>query len=93
MPHGLGGARLMADSGNLQRISPDSGGPTAGDSAPGRANPAALTVAQLARTLGIDEDKVRAHLAAGAPAGPGSAVNLVHYVAWLNKELAGTDGD
>ncbi|OQB83261.1 MAG: hypothetical protein BWX88_03450 [Planctomycetes bacterium ADurb.Bin126] len=57
------------------------------------ANPAALTVEQLARLLGIDAEKVLDHVAAGAPVGPGQRVNLVHYAAWLNKEMGRTDGD
>ena len=60
---------------------------------PGAANPAALTVAQLARMLGVGEQKVRDHVAAGAPTGPGGTINLVHYSAWLNRELANRDGD
>ena len=61
--------------------------------ADGPANPAALTVEQLARMLGVPAQKVREHVDAGAPTGPGGTVNLVHYAAWLNRELARTDGD
>ena len=63
---------------------------------PGAVNPAALTAAQLARMLAVPEETVRRHLAAGAPAGADGSVNLVHYAAWLNKELASlgeNDGD
>ena len=56
-------------------------------------NPAALSVTQLARMLGVPPEKVREHVAAGAPTGPGGTVNLVHYAAWLNRELVRTDGD
>jgi DeoR/GlpR family transcriptional regulator of sugar metabolism len=59
-------------------------------------NPAALTVAQLARMLAVPEETIRRHLAAGAPAGADGRVHLVHYAAWLNKELASlgeNDGD
>ena len=59
----------------------------------GPANPAALSVQQLARMLGVPAEKVRDHVAAGAPTGPDGTINLVHYTAWLNHELARTDGD
>jgi len=70
--------------------------PADGPSAPGGAgvvNPAALTVEQLARMLAVPEETIRRHLAAGAPASADGRVNLVHYAAWLNKELARDDGD
>ena len=63
---------------------------------PGAVNPAALSVAQLARMLGVPEQTIRRHLAAGAPASADGRVNLVHYAAWLNRELASSgenDGD
>ncbi len=56
-------------------------------------NPAALSIAQLAKMLGVPADTVREHVGAGAPTGPGGTVNLVHYAAWLNRQIAGTDGD
>ena len=60
---------------------------------PGAVNPAALTVEQVARMLGVSQQKVRDHVAAGAPTGPDGTVNLVHYTAWLNRELGRNDGD
>ncbi len=57
------------------------------------ANPVALTLAQLARLLGMPEETIRRHVAAGAPAGADGRMNLVRYAAWLNRELAKTDGD
>jgi|GEM_PF-803224 predicted transcriptional regulator len=56
------------------------------DGAPARLDPAALTVAQLARLLGVAEQKVREHVARGAPVGPDGRINLVHYTAWLLKK-------
>ena len=56
----------------------------------------ALAVDQLARMLGVPEETIRRHLAAGAPASADGRVNLVHYAAWLNRELASSgenDGD
>jgi len=74
---------------------PPADGPSA-PGGPGAINPAALSVAQLARMLGVPEETIRRHLAAGAPASVDGRVNLVHYAAWLNKELASlgeNDGD
>jgi len=74
---------------------PGAEGPSAGGGR-GAASPAALTVEQLARMLGVPAGKVRNHVAAGAPTGPGGTINLVHYAAWLNQELgylAENDGD
>ncbi len=83
----------MAISEESPQIPANAGGEITAEAGPGRANPAALTVEQLARTLALPEDTVHAHLAAGAPAAPGGTINLIHYVAWLNKELASRDGD
>jgi hypothetical protein len=43
--------------------------------------------------LSVSEEKVRSHLAAGAPTAADGTVNLVNYAAWLNRQLAGSDGD
>jgi len=51
-----------------------------------RANPAALTPADVARLLGVAEDVVQKHLAQGAPRAADGTMNLVHYAAWLNRE-------
>lgn len=56
-------------------------------------DPAALTPAQLARLLGVPEDKIREYIAAGAPTAGDGTVNLVHYTAWLNRRLKERDGD
>lgn len=61
--------------------------------APARLDPAALTVPQLARLLGVSEQKVREHVADGAPIGAVGMINLVHYTAWLNRRLKERDGD
>jgi len=60
---------------------------------PAAMNPAALTAAQAARLLGVAEEAVRDHVAAGLPVGPGETINLVHYAAWLNRRLKERDGD
>ena len=57
----------------------------------------ALTVAQVAKVLSaaggrrITEEMVRADIDAGAPVNPDGTINLVHYTAWLAKEMAGGD--
>lgn len=83
---------MSTDEGSGLNSQPPSDGPFA-PGGPGPINPTALTVAQLARMLGLPEETIRRHLAAGAPTGVDGTVNLVHYAAWLNKELARTDGD
>jgi hypothetical protein len=63
------------------------------DAAPsGPVNPNALpvaTAALLLRRAGgeVSEAMLRADLAAGAPANADGTINLVHYAAWLVREL------
>lgn len=58
---------------------------------------AALTVAQVAKVLSaaggrrITEEMLRADIDAGAPANADGTINLVHYTAWLVREVAGGD--
>lgn len=60
---------------------------------PATLNPQALTVAQAARLLSragaspVTEAMIEADLAAGAPANRDGTINLVHYAAWLVKEM------
>ncbi len=57
----------------------------------------ALTVAQTAKVLSaaggrkITEDMLRADIDAGAPVNADGTINLVHYAAWLVREVAGGD--
>ena len=59
-------------------------------------NPASMSVAELARALGVPEATIRRHLSEGAPRQPGPGggdrLNLVHYAAWLNMEPTDNDG-
>lgn len=76
---------------------PENGPRSGQESAPqAPVNPAAMTVAELARALGIPEATIRRHLAEGAPRQPGPGggdrLNLVHYAAWLNMEPTDIDG-
>jgi hypothetical protein len=59
----------------------------------GAANPAALTVEQLARALALPVETVRRHVEEGAPVGADGTVNLIHYAAWLNKRMGSVNGD
>ena len=83
----------MATSQTANENSTPAAGEVPPPGGPGAVNPAALTVDQLARLLAVPEEIIRRHLAAGAPANVDGRVNLVHYAAWLNKELAKDDGD
>jgi hypothetical protein len=56
-------------------------------------SPTALSVADAARLLSrvggqaVSERAIQADLAAGAPTNPDGTVNLVHYTAWLVREM------
>jgi hypothetical protein len=60
----------------------------------GAINPAALTVEQAARILTAvggrwtTEETIRRHLEEGAPTTADGRINLVHYMAWLIRELS-----
>ena len=64
----------------------------------GQLNPAALAPDDLARLLTaasgvpVDADDVRADIDAGAPSNPDGTLNLVHYAAWLVRQLAAQGG-
>lgn len=57
-------------------------------------NPAAMPVADAARMLAraggqrVTEDMLRADIDAGAPTNADGSINLVHYAAWLVKEMS-----
>lgn len=60
-------------------------------------NPTALSVTNAARLLTrvggtpITEAMIEADVAAGAPANRDGSINLVHYAAWLVREMANRD--
>ena len=58
----------------------------------GRLDPAALSVHDAARMLGVERAWLEADLEAGAPRNADGTVNLVHYAAWLNL-AQGEDAD
>jgi hypothetical protein len=39
----------------------------------------------------VSEEALRADLEAGAPTNPDGTINLVHYAAWLAKEMGHAD--
>ena len=55
-------------------------------------DPTALTVAQLAKAIGVDPALVQADVDAGAPAavagkkGRRRRINLIHYLAWVEAQ-------
>lgn len=63
------------------------------DEAP-KLNPTALTLADAARLLSaaggqaVTVEMLEADVAAGAPTNADGTLNLVHYAAWLVKEMA-----
>jgi hypothetical protein len=56
-------------------------------------NPGSLTLAEVARLLSagggrkVTPEQVQADVNAGAPANPNGTINLVHYTAWLLREV------
>jgi len=58
-------------------------------------NPAALRVEDAAKVLSrvggkpVTADQLEADIDAGAPTNADGSVNLVHYAAWLVKEMSG----
>ena len=57
-------------------------------------NPMAMDAADAARLLsragggGVTEDMLRADIESGAPTNADGTVNLVHYAAWLVREMS-----
>ena len=71
--------------------------PTQDPAAPGGAgalSPSAMTLEQAARVLAAvgaryaTVENIRRDIEAGAPVNVDGTVNLVHYAAWLAKEMA-----
>ena len=61
-------------------------------------NPGAMSVAEVAKLLSagggkkITAEEIQADIDAGAPTNPNGTINLVHYTAWLLREMQ-TGGD
>jgi hypothetical protein len=62
-------------------------------------NPAALAIADAARLLAkvggpaITEAMLRDDLASGAPTNADGTINLVHYAAWLVRDMGRSAGE
>ncbi len=60
---------------------------------PTTVNPAALSIDDICRMLSaaggrkVTREQVQADLDAGAPANANGTINLVHYTAWLLREV------
>ena len=60
-------------------------------------NPTSLAVADAARLLTkaggqpVNAEMIQADLATGAPSNADGTINLVHYAAWLVREMASRD--
>ena len=58
-----------------------------------KVNPLALSVAEAARMLSaagarrITPEQIQADVVAGAPVGADGRINLIHYAAWLVREV------
>ena len=50
-------------------------------------NSTALTVEDVSRVLGCEQEKVARDIENGAPTNADGTINLIHYAAWLNKML------
>ena len=61
--------------------------------APQAINPNSLSIEEIARLLSaaggrkVSPEQVKADIEAGAPAGADGRMNLVHYAAWLVREV------
>ena len=79
------------DSGKISRAQPQ--GPCA-PGGTGALSPTAMTLQQAARILAAvgarhaTVENLRHDIEAGAPANADGTINLVHYAAWLAKEMA-----
>jgi hypothetical protein len=60
-------------------------------------NPTSLAVADAARLLtraggqSVNAEMIQADLAAGAPSNADGTINLIHYAAWLVREMSSRD--
>jgi hypothetical protein len=71
--------------------------PDNGQSLRATLNPTALSLQDVAMLLSrmggqpISEEMIRVDLAEGAPTNVDGTINLVHYAAWLVKEMSGAN--
>jgi hypothetical protein len=73
------------------------GAPDGGSATPSGLNPTALTLTNAARLLSavggeaVTVEMLEADIAEGAPTNGDGMINLVHYAAWLVREMARRD--
>ncbi|MBI5725784.1 MAG: hypothetical protein HZA50_17625 [Planctomycetes bacterium] len=89
----------MTNDENNSRISEDFRDTETAKPPPDRVDPLAMTIAQAAKVLSavgggtVTEELLRRHITEGAPVTSDGRINLVHYAAWLNKEMARDNAD
>ena len=84
----------MATSKDSSMIPPPPAETSSAPGGPGAMNPAALTVEQAARVLTAvggrwtTAETIRRHIERGAPTAADGRINLVHYMAWVIREMS-----
>lgn len=90
-------AQKVREDGHMAQHAPNGQAPLTEGASPtdgARLNPSAMSIADAARVLSriggqaVTEQMLRADIDAGAPTNRDGALNLVHYAAWLVKEMA-----
>jgi hypothetical protein len=101
-PFGPTSSAVLATGGKIQQLFSEGvrlSYTMTNDPSSARMNPTALTLADAAHLLArvgfpaITEDMLRADVAAGAPTNADGTINLVHYAAWLVKEMGRNAGE
>ena len=84
----------MEISENSSMIPPPQAETPSAPDGPGAVNPMALTVEQAARILTAvggrwtTSETIRRHIERGAPTASDGRINLVHYMAWVIREMS-----
>lgn len=88
-------ALKVREGGRMAQHAPNGQPPEASPADGARLNPSAMLVVDAARVLArigdqsVTEEMLRADIDAGAPTNRDGSINLVHYAAWLVKEISG----
>ncbi|MCC7408391.1 MAG: hypothetical protein IT442_09975 [Phycisphaeraceae bacterium] len=76
-----------------RKIAVSAAAPQLANAAQPAVNPMALSLEEVSRLLSaaggkrVTVEEVQADVDAGAPVGPDGRINLVHYAAWLVREV------
>jgi len=81
-----GKKRTRATPPRRKRASPRRAPKRKGGARPG-SDPTALTVDAASRLLRVPAEAIRRHVDQGAPTDPEGRLNLIHYAAWLLRQL------